>query len=296
MPTVETWPNEVTTIKTDKGRETVRFKRVITTIEKFFPKYGGGYSFRDDTGTNDRGYKNIWSMSGEYNPQTGKRDPYCGPTYDEGQTVEVELSITTVENTGKIYNNVDSIQLGNGNPFDKAGDEPPPQDKQPAQKPAPTANDRDLHIRRAQALNLICAAMDAEQGPLTNAHYERWRQWTQRQIDALLDGEPLNQTPHPPWDHRAVQHDTYHKCRRALIDALNSPEERISRIDKGVAYIEQQFQDDNLATRQKDELLCMAQIFGCETAEEVKQGCNMFPRVDSTEFVKAWEDYYGAQA
>ena len=261
---VEFWPFEASAISPDKqGKEVVKFDTIVATIDRVFDTRKLGYSFQEDATKLDTGYTRVWEMQEEYD--NGKWLPYSGQRYDAGQTVEVKLLLRE----GR-WGKVNKIALAHGDPFTKTGTDAPPVARAATAAPVKSANDRDLHIRRAQFLNLIVKMLDTERVSLFVFGVDPpgvWVKWIRDEMDALLKGEPLS-SEHPPWDMVAYQRLLFTGCRKAFIDAFtDTGPGRGERFEKGMSHVLKLSGDGLLTQSQADELRGTATILQCKNED-----------------------------
>lgn len=80
---VEQFPFDAQDIKGDS----VTFKSKQLTVSRVWTRNGTGYSFAEDMSSPS----SIWNMKGEWDDATRSFKPYVGPTFNEGDSVNVVL-------------------------------------------------------------------------------------------------------------------------------------------------------------------------------------------------------------
>ena len=175
MPNIktDTWPHNVS-VTSDK--KTI-FDWTVATIYSDTDKWGKyKVSFEEDatreTGSDGNEYRPFWELKGEWPEESGGRPlDYAGEQYSRGTIVKVRLCTRSYVNKDGVTvelreietpkKNRDgspgerNIQLYGGQPEQTPTTAEPQADQTPAEPYVDKWDLKDIHIRKAQALNLL---------------------------------------------------------------------------------------------------------------------------------------------
>jgi|7_EtaG_2_1085326.scaffolds.fasta_scaffold46107_2 hypothetical protein len=153
----DNWPHVVyDDFPEPRGKTLTRtvFQWLTVTVDRVWSGNSYGIKFVEDTGGD------IWNISGPYNEELFKFESYDGYQYQPGEKVDAQLSLRTYnKNDGSVGvgRSITKIRMNN----EYARTAQPADDASPAEQPVPTEGYvdkwdlKDIHIRKAQALNLL---------------------------------------------------------------------------------------------------------------------------------------------
>lgn len=158
----ENWPHDVyDDFPEPKGKTLTRtvFQWLTVTVDRVWS--GGtsyGIKFVEDTAGD------IWNISGQYNEELFKFEPYDGYQYQPGEKVDAQLSLRTYnKNDGSVGVGRSITKIRINNEYSKVAQ--PAADAPPAQQPATQSQEEpvaaegylttDQRIAKAQCLNII---------------------------------------------------------------------------------------------------------------------------------------------
>ena len=193
------WPHDVKSI--NGQRET--FNTIVATIKQVHTNFGTGYSFEEDTTVDDKGYSPIWNMQGAY--VGGRRESYEGPVYQQGDKVEVDLSLNPGRGSKIFYDIKRCVKVGSDTPVTKT------QSLAPAEATtSSTGVTLDARISKGMAFNNLTVAIAHPEeffdtgmdGKLTDVGVAelvlRRKQWFEALEDAMEGKTPFTRDADKP--------------------------------------------------------------------------------------------------